>query len=347
MELLPVQSDGEWEALLEGRADRSLYHTTAWLRFEAEQFGFELHRLVIHDASGPVGLFPLFLARRAVFRVAASPRGVDDLNLGPLVRPELLGGTLDAYERWAREQRVDFTSVAFMREIDAEVARQRGYKCERHLLCVGDLRGGEDAVFARCKQACRRTVRKAQRDGVRIVEGGLEPHLDLYLKLSERIYARSGAKSPLSKPVLAGMLRALEDSGRLLALRAQLGDDVIGMYVVGHYGATAYSLDLVTDYAFSRFSAANLLTWHAMRWGARRGLETFDFGGARIASLARFKTSFGGVLVPYSNISKAHSLLARSATWLKHAMADRIRAARFRRSRKGERSGQPPPADED
>lgn len=81
--------------------------------------------------------------------------------------------------------------------------------------------------------------------------------------------------------------------GRLLSLRAQVGDEVIGMYVVGHYGKTAYSLDIVADYEKSHFSAGNLMTWHALRWSCRLGLETFDFGGARIPSIARFKTSFG------------------------------------------------------
>ena len=336
MELVSVQSDRQWDDLLDVQPERSLYHTTTWLRFQAEQFGFDLRRLVLCEKSVPVGIFPLFLVRRAIFRVASSPRGLDYLNLGPLVAPELLGPTLDGYERWARENRVDFTSIAFMREIDSDVARQRGYKSQRHLMALADLRGGEDAVFGRCTPPCKRTIRKAERMGVTIVEGGLEPYLDRYLAWSRRTYAKSAARSPLTKPALSAMLAALGRSGRLLSLRAQVGDEVIGMYVVGHYGKTACSLDIVADYDKLRFPASNLMTWHAMRWSCRQGLETFDFGGARISSLARFKKSFGAVLVPYTNITKAHGPLARSAAWLKDAALQGFRSARARRSRKAE-----------
>ena len=343
MELQPVRSDEEWDALLADRPDASLYHTSAWLHFQADQFGYDLRMLVIQGDSGPVGLFPVFLVKRAIFRVAASPRGVDYLNLGPLVSADLLGETLDCYERWVSDKRVDFTSVAFMREIDTDVASSRGYSCETHKLCLVDLRVGEEAVFKGCKSSCRRAIRKSERMGVKIVESGLEPHLDLYLRLSDRIYAKSGTKSPLTKSVLSGMLNALSNAGQLLTIRAEVDGKVIGMYVVGHYGKTGYSLDIVSDHEFPRFAASNLMTWYEIRWCVRHGFETFDLGGARIPSLARFKTSFGAEIVPYTNMTKAHSKLARSATWLKNVTVDWVRAVRFRRSRKGELSRELPP----
>ena len=63
-----------------------------------------------------------------------------------------------------------------------------------------------------------------------------------------------------------------------------------------------------------------------------------DLGGARIPSIARFKLGFGGAIVPYTNIVKAHTLLARWASWLQEATVHRVQALRFRRSRKGQLS---------
>ena len=338
MELVPVQDDAEWDGLLADQADGSLYHTTAWLRFQAGQFGFDLRRLAIHNEGRPVGLFPLFLTRRGIFRISSSPRGVDYLNLGPLVRTELLPRLLDCYERWARRTKIDYTSMAFLSDIDENMAAAHGYEYERHLLCTVDLREGEDAVFKRLKTRCRTPIRKAGRLGVKIVEGDLTPYLDRYLALSDQVYAKSGTTSPLSKPLLSGMLDALGRSGRLLPLRAEVNDQVAAMCVVGHYGATAYLIDAVSDRALSEYSANNGLIWHAMAWSCRRGLETFDLGGARIPSLARFKLGFGGVMAPYANITKAHGFFARSASRAVDAVVSRIRARRFFRSRKGELS---------
>lgn len=342
MELVPVQDDSRWDALLEDQPNRSLYHTTAWLGFQAEQFGFDLRRLVIRHEGRPVGLFPLFLTRRGIFRVSASPRGVDYLNLGPLVSSDLLPESLDCYERWTRTQKVDYTSIAFLNEIDSRIAGQHGYKCERHQSCVVDLRGGEDAVFGRFSTSCRKAIRKAERAGLKIIEGDFTPHLDRYVELSTRIFAKSRQKTAITTSVLSAMLRALGTSGHLLSLRAELDGEAIGMYVVGHYDRTLYSLNIVTDYAFLQCRPSNLMTWHAIRWGCRNGLETFDMGGARIKGIAEFKQSFGGAITPYTNITRAHSLLARSASWLRKATTSRISARRFFRSPKGKTSRQTP-----
>jgi len=339
MDLVVVENDGQWEELLSAQPGRSLYHTSEWLKFQARHFGMELHRLVVRDGSRPVGIFPVFVSRRAIFRVAASPRGVDYLYLGPLVAPEHLGGLLDGYERWVRANRIDLSSVAFMSEVDADVARRHGYKCQQHLTALTDLRGGQDAVMGRCTPECRKRVRKAERMGVTVAEGDLAPHIDRYLDWSARVYAKSGSKSPLTRAVLTDMLDTLGRAGRLLSLVAEADGEVIGMYVVGRFGKTGYSLDIVTDYDKLQYPASNLLTWRAMQWCCEHGIDTFDFGGARIASIARFKKSFGANILPYSNIVKAHGLLARSAAWLKESALPKIKGLRSGRRRCAPRGG--------
>ena len=313
MRLVPVGDDKEWDALLEEQPHRSLYHTTAWLRFQAEHFGFDLRRLVIYHEHRPVGLFPLFLTRRAIFRVSSSPRGVDYLNLGPLVKPELLPELFDCYEHWVRHNKVDHTSIAFTSEIDSRVAVKYGYRCERHLICTVDLQAGETSLWQGLKSSCRKRIRKAKRMGVKIIEGDLTPYLNKYVELSAQVFGKSGKKPVVSRFVLSGMLSALAESGHLLSFRADLKGKVIGMMIAGHYGKTLYSLDTVSDYAFREYPASNLMMWHLMSWGCRHGIEKCDFGGARISGIARFKLGLGGTIVPYTNITKAHSFLARSA----------------------------------
>ena len=126
MKLLPVSSDAEWESLVESRPDATLFHTMPWLRFQASLPGFTLAPLVVHHQGSKVGLFQLFVAKRGIFRTAASPRGIDYLTLGPLVACELLADLLDCYEDWADGQGIDYTSIAFKKEIDADVAVGRG-----------------------------------------------------------------------------------------------------------------------------------------------------------------------------------------------------------------------------
>ena len=313
MELQPVDSDRRWESLLDLQPEATLFHTSAWLRFQERSLGHGLVQLVARHEGTDVGLFPLFVARRGPFRVAASPRGVDYLVLGPLGPPELLGDLLDAYETWARSSRIDYTSIAFTKEIDESAAAARGYAFERHVNCVVNLRGGEDAVFARMTSECRRRIRQAERAGVLVVEDDLTGLVARYVHLSGEIFANSGLPTLLTEPVLADMLQTLARSEGLLSLRAEVEGEVAGMWIGGVFRKTLYALDVVTDRAFRHCSIGNMVNAYALRWSCRRGLEALDFGGGRIPSLAVFKKSFGAEIVPYSNITKPHSGLARAA----------------------------------
>jgi len=320
-ELLQVDTDAEWDALLEQQPEASLFHTSAWLRLQQRFGGFDLFPLALRDAARCLGLLPVFTQRRGVFRVASSPRGIDYVFLGPLVGPERLAELLDAYEAWAARGRIDYTSMALTREVACEAARIRGWHCERQRNHLVDLTGGEQAVLARCHKDCREAIRKAQRHGVQIIEGDLSGLADRYLELSARIFAKSQRRTRLTRGFLLDMLGTLQRCGRLLSLRAEVDGRLAGMYVAGHYGKTIYALDTVSDYALARHSANTLMNWHLMRWGCRNGMEVFDLQGANIPSIAAYKASFGGGIVWYTNIQKAHGLAARGAVWLRKALA--------------------------
>ncbi len=335
MELTPLGRDEEWGRLLDAQPDATLYHTMPWLRFQERSFGYKLHPLVARRRGAPVGVFPTFLVRRGIFRVSSSPRGIDTLFLGPLVAPGLLPELLDAYDRWVRRNRVDYSAIAFPGEIEAEAATSRGYAHERQRNAVVDLAGGEEAVWDRLTSECRRRVRQARKRRVEIVEGGLGPHLDRYVTLSAETFARSDKRSMLTRDVLSDMLGALADGGETLALRAEVDGKVMAMYVGAAYRRTFYAVDTVCDVRFRKYPASNLMNWHALAWSCRRGLDRFDFQGANMPSLATFKASFGAALVHYSNITKAHSALARWTVWVRKRTVVRLRELRFRRSRKG------------
>ena len=319
MELRPVASDAEWQSLLDAQPEATLYHTLAWLRFQERQFGFACFPLVIHHGDRKVGVFPLFVARRGIFRVSSSPRGVDTLFLGPLLEPALLPELLDGYETWARLHGIDYTTITFTRQSDAGVAAQRGYICEHLRDCTIDLRAGPPAVYGRFDAECRRRIRRAEHLGVRIVEGDITPYLELYVRLSDATFAKWNRRTILTRPMMADMLRTLQGEGRLLSLRAEVNGEIAGMYVAARYGKTLYAIDTVCDYRFRQYGMSNLMNWHVLQWACRQGLEVFDFIGANTPSIAKFKASFGAVIRPYSNIKKSHTFLAGLAAGLAEA----------------------------
>jgi|WetSurMetagenome_2_1015567.scaffolds.fasta_scaffold239661_1 CelD/BcsL family acetyltransferase involved in cellulose biosynthesis len=342
MELKYVENDLRWDQLLARQPGATLFHTISWLRFQEAHFDHRLIPLVACHNGVEVGLFPLFVTRRWLIRVAGSPRGIDTLHLGPLVADELLADLLDAYEQWARANRIGFSTIAFTREIDLSSAESRGFTCERHRFSVVDLTGGEKEAYRRLGSDCRRRIRQADNRGVKIIEGDFSEHYDRYLKLSSMVFARSNLKTQMTRSILAGMIDTLRRDGRLLAIRAEVDGKVAGMWIGGHYGKTMVALDIVSDRAFIDCSVNNRMSWHAIQWCCHHGLEAFDFGGSRIPSLRRFKASFGATEYFYHNIKRAHGPLARAAVRLAYQLQSGLRTWLFRRSQKGHVQMNPP-----
>lgn len=335
LRLVPESSDGAWDAALAALPGATLYHTMGWLRVYERSFGYTLVPLAIVQDDRRVGLFPVYVTRRAGFRVASSPRGVDTLYLGPLMPAELVGEFLDAYEAWARARRVDFTSIAFTSEIETSAAEARGFECRRHKTRLVGLEGGEERVFQACQRNVRKAVRKARRMGVAVIEGGIEDHLDRYLEWSAAIFAKSGQKTPLTRRFLENLLRYLGGSSRLIALRAEVEGQLAGMYIAGHYGGVLYAIDIASDKAFSQYAVNTLLYWEAMVRAIAKGLTVLDFAGANTASIAAYKACFGGDVKYYSNVTKAHSRSARVALWARDRLGGGIRDLVSRHAREG------------
>ncbi|MCX5671547.1 MAG: GNAT family N-acetyltransferase [Planctomycetota bacterium] len=320
-----VESDTQWDAIVETLPGATLYHTMDWLRLQERSTRFDLFPLAIQRGDDIIGVFPVFLGQMGIFRVAFSPRGIDTLYLGPLVSPEMLSETMDCYEAWIRAHKVDYTRINFAEEIDSCVVKSRGFICERRKTCLVSLAGGENAVFERCKRNVRKAVRKARRLGVRIVEGDLSPYLALYLEWSTRTFAKSGLETKVTGDFLTGLFEALGKRGRLFSVRAVLDDRVIGMYLAGYFRKTLYAIDIVADYAFSRYAASTLMYWHVLERACRLGLETCDFAGANIPSIAAYKLSFGGEFGYYTVVKRAYTLSARTALGLREAACSTLR----------------------
>ena len=312
MKFRVTESDEEWQELLAGRPDALLYHCLPWLRFQVRSFGYQLILLVGHHNGQVAALLPLLMTQKGPLRVAASPKGLDYLMLGPLADEPLFGEVLDGYEAWAKSHGVDYTSMAWTGDIDRNLAESRNYSWERHINCVIDLAGGEEAVFSRMNSECRRRIRQSQKTGVEIIEGDMSSWFEQYVRLSGQIFDRSNKNTILTEAVLADLVRTIEQIGPVLSIRAEVDGQVAGMYIGAGWRDTFYALDTVWDRKFHRCSPNNAMNWYALKWSCQQGFRRFDLGGGRISNLRKFKAGLGAELVTYSNIQKAHSWRART-----------------------------------
>lgn len=168
---------------------------------------------------------------------------------------------------------------------------------------VVDLRCGEQALWAGLEYRARKAVRKAERAGVTVREGGsadLEAYWDLHLRTYGRTGARHHARAYFeeifTRLLPAGLCRVWfgERDGRIIAAQN------FGLYKGAALYWTAASADEALD-----SGANNFVHWQAMRTLAAEGVGWLETGEAfphirrgKLKGLNDFKRGFGGALYP-------------------------------------------------
>ena len=175
----PCTSVTEWDALLARHPAGTVFHQMDWLRFIAQRRAAELVPYVVYEHGEPIGVFPVFLYRRGVFRIAASPPPQAAAPyLGPLVPLESTPAVVHAFNTEMHRARISYLEIRFPQTIDAALLAATGFETETRATFMLDLQPGPDAIWSgSLSSACRRAVRKATAAGVVIEQGDLGEHL--------------------------------------------------------------------------------------------------------------------------------------------------------------------------
>ncbi len=156
----------------------------------------------------------------------------------------------------------------------------------------------------------RRSVAKAQKHDVDIVEVSNDGQLDAFFRLVLETYRKVHAPC-LELDVYRNAWRVLGPSGELrISLAVHDGKPVAAMSALLHkrnmlewYVADTEQGDAV--------HASSLLVWEMIVWGCANGYELFDFGGAgdpnKKYGVRDFKSRFQGQLVNYGRFIKKYS----------------------------------------
>jgi hypothetical protein len=162
----------------------------------------------------------------------------------------------------------------------------------------------EEGFLASLPSSLRNKIR--QGEGLAVEES---TEAEAFVALYGETFGRRG----MEPPVTAAFVRALasrlgEEGGTIFYLRNEGGETVAGRMVLWEAG-TAYDLLAAAGEA-GRGPLGAYLLWREVLAVWERGL-TLDLVGVNVASLARFKESFGGRLAPYHLLASYRSPLAR------------------------------------
>lgn len=318
IQIRSIESPETWEQAVRRVPHATVFHRHAWLECVTRELQFETFYGGVYAREELVGVFPVCIRRRGLFRVAGSPQGFSGSMipyLGPAVPDELLGPTLEAFEEWQKERGIHYAELQLEREADPAVWKRFQYvQSPRRTVCLQLPPTGE-MLWLGLASSCRRAIRKAESQGVEVAEVSDRQFLETYMDMSADVYAKTRRPPPIS---LSGY-RAIWDalcSGKLLrVLAARRKHEVLAaaMFVLHPELGRAYYLDGVSYARHQEFRPNNLIHWTLLQQLSREGFAQYDMLGADGGGIERFKLSFGGSLRPHDYVFKARTPLARLA----------------------------------
>src|SRR5208337_1667035 len=180
-----------------------------------------------------------------------------------------------------------------------------GFREEEHATLEIDLTQSEEALLSHMTKSCRWTIKKAEKNGVRIEAAVDAEFADEYFAQLKDVFAKQGMVPYFGVERVRALLRHLLPTGALLALRARdpLGRCIAtGVYVADH--ETAFYWGGASWRRHQNLYPNELLQWHAIRYWKQHGIRCYNMVGTM-----DFKRKFGGAQTAVPMVSKARNWL--------------------------------------
>ena len=317
-----------WNQLATSFPEGSVFHSWEWMEVAGELYNAQPLPVGIFQGEEMVGIYPLFRKRKGPLTLLMSPVGTIGYG-GPLAPQELLPEILAQQGELAQRFGADTMDIRSLNNGLQPRFAAEGYELEGLKTIVLALETDVDALWSNLKPVCRTAVRRARKKGVVIQEAQDKSYLDVYYDMALDTYAKSNRLPPVSRQEYEMVWDRLHPRGMLKVLLAMHEEQILAGITLFRFGGRIYYWDGAAYRRFYPFNANNLLHWAAIEEAVAEGMTAYDMLGANIPSIARFKKSFGGEIVPYTLARKDLSQRAQLGRQLYFWVAPRVRRAQF------------------
>jgi FemAB-related protein (PEP-CTERM system-associated) len=292
IELVPRPAE-EWDRFVEAMPDATLGHAAAWAAVIRDAYRLEPCYLAARSGAGALaGVLPLIRLRTLSGRRELVSMPFHDCG-GILARePEAELALLDAALARAREWGAQALELRQTRPSAALPAASFEDRTDLVLQLATD----EQAQWTTFRAKVRNQTRKAEKEGLRILEGGTEELLPAFYRpfcanmrdLGSPVHAESFYRAA-----------ARHFGQRLRFVAVGLEGRSVGGLVAIRYARAVTVTWASTLRNERRRCPNNLIYWEAIRWAIAGGAQQFDFGRSpRDSGTYRFKRGWGAVERP-------------------------------------------------
>jgi serine/alanine adding enzyme len=258
----------EWDMYVGKCRMASPYHLSGWKDVIEKTYGHKAFYLCAKQEGNIVGILPLFFVKSRLF--GNSLTSMPFLTYGGLCgNDDVFQVLLSEAWRIANEQGSD---VLELRHTPAQKLDLPSV--DHKVAMVLDLKDTEEAVWADLRSEIRNRIRKSEKEGVLVAEGGSELIPEFYEVFAENM--RDLGSPVHSRRFFESMFKFVPEQLRLVCARWK------GIPVAA--GITVTFQDCVempwvsASKRFQKIAPNNAVYWHAIRESCKRRSKRFDFG---------------------------------------------------------------------
>ena len=288
----------DWEKL-DRFGDRTVFQTLPWLKFLEKTQHAEPVVAAIEQSGELIGCFTGLIVRKYGVKILGSPfRGWSTEYMGFNLLPGTsLREVLKAFPAFAFNQLKCHHLEIVQRYINEYDYAGLGYLPVLYRTFEIDLTKSEEELLINMKSACRRCIRKAEKNGVYIEEAeDMEFANDYYDQLCD-VFAKQSLVPKYPKTFVQEMIEHLLPTGNLLMLRARRNDGLcIGTGLFPAFNDTMIFWGGASWRESQILRPNEPIMWYAMRYWKSRGIKKFDMLGGM------YKKKYGVYSIPVSRL---------------------------------------------
>jgi lipid II:glycine glycyltransferase (peptidoglycan interpeptide bridge formation enzyme) len=316
LELFEKSNSSQWDEIIRGAENGTLYHSWDWLKIIEKYSGSKLYPLVYFDSEDkkPFGAIPLFYMNKYGMKMVFSPPPGSSITLGPVL-----------IEKGYKQHKRELAYLDFQASIDQFIAklgaRYIGITTSPGLLDIRpflwsqykviplytykiDLSPGKEIVCGAISQKVKQNVRNAEKRGIIVTESNDSESVEHIIYSLMRTFGKQQLKSPVQKGYLQELFEKFRQTGLKIYLANYEGK------VIGSLMCSVYKETLVTWVGGSRNDSNNLeanelLTLYTLNKAIDEGFSWYELMGANTRRLCDFKSRFCPQPSLYFQINKA------------------------------------------
>lgn len=327
---LDASREKAWDALVFSSSHGTIFHTVEWLRIEwlrlaRKQPDAEFLPLMFYKGTQLVAVYPVFIQKKCLVKVALSPpSGSDMLYLGPVI------GAYDDLKQDKKESiyiqvQQELDNYLFVKNgckyarirtspglYDSRPLRWAGYVIEPFYTYRIDLTRGIEAVWEKFDRKLRVEINKAIREGVTVRTGDKDDLAFIHDTLFAR-YREQDLKTDTDKKFLQDIYsRYYPDNLKIFV--AEYHGRRVGGTINLSFKNIMYLWIGIPKTDLAGISVNGLVQWEAIKSAQKSGLEYYEeMDAGDVSRLRYFKSKFNPELVIWYSATKYSSPLYQTA----------------------------------